>query len=120
MHELSLSLDIIDLVARSVEEQGGGKVDEVRIEVGILSGADTGVLEEALKIVSSKTAFSGVRWILQPKEAMGRCDACQSDFPMKYLWDVCPGCGRSASKITEGNDLQVSSILVSDKDEKHV
>lgn len=114
MHELSLSLSILDLVERSAGEGNAGKVQEVNIEVGGLSGVDAAILEEALRMVSSKTAFAKVRWTLIRRQAFGSCEKCSRKFPMSYLWDVCPSCGRRADKITEGGDLEVVSILLSD------
>jgi hydrogenase nickel incorporation protein HypA/HybF len=114
MHELSLSLNILDLVERSLDRQKGQKVHEVRIEVGMLSGVDAGILGEALRMISSKTEFSNVVWRLEPKNAFGFCHDCGKKFPMTYLWDLCPGCGRGAEKITEGDDLEVVSIIVSE------
>jgi hydrogenase nickel incorporation protein HypA/HybF len=114
MHELSLSLSIIDLVDKSIGNANAGKVHEVNIEVGELSGVDAGILEEALRMVSSKTAFAKVRWRLTRRQAVGFCEECRENFPMVYLWDGCPACGRRPSKIVEGADLDVVSILVSD------
>jgi hydrogenase nickel insertion protein HypA len=114
MHELSLSLNILDLVERSAGEGNSGKVHVVNIEVGGLSGVDAGTLEEALRMVSSKTAFSKVNWALIHRQAFGFCEKCNEKFPMSYLWDACPSCGQRASKISEGGDLEVVSIILSD------
>jgi hydrogenase nickel incorporation protein HypA/HybF len=113
MHELSLSLNILDLVDKSAGEGNAGKVHEVNIEVGGLSGVDGGILEEALRMVSSKTTFSKVRWTLIYRQAFGSCEKCSERFPMSYLWDACPSCGQRAAKITEGGDLEVVSIILS-------
>jgi hydrogenase nickel incorporation protein HypA/HybF len=114
MHELSLSLNILDLVERSVDRKQVKAVHEVLIEVGTLSGVDTGILEQALGMVAAKTSFSGVRWVLQERKAFGFCGSCVTNFPMAYLWDPCPACGRRAVKIAEGDDLEVISIIVSE------
>lgn len=112
MHELSLSLNILDLVERSVDKEKFRQVCEVRIEVGMLSGVDAGNLEEMLKMVAATTDYSKVRWVMTQKGASGFCENCCLQFPMTYLWDVCPRCGRRAGKITEGDDVEVSSIIV--------
>jgi hydrogenase nickel incorporation protein HypA/HybF len=114
MHELSLSLNILDLVDRSVDRQKVKTVHEVHIEVGTLSGVEPGILEEALLMVAAKTAFSTAKWILQPKQAFGFCDHCGSKFQMAYLWDPCPDCGNRTAKIVEGDDLEVVSIIISE------
>jgi Zn finger protein HypA/HybF involved in hydrogenase expression len=75
MHELSLSLNILDLVDKSAGEGNAGKVHEVNIEVGGLSGVDGGILEEALRMVSSKTTLFTVRLLAPVKNAVrdSRC-----------------------------------------------
>lgn len=114
MHELSLSLNILDLVDRSAGVGNAEKVYEVNIEVGGLSGVDAGILDEALRMVSAKTAFSKVRWKIIHRQAVGICKNCEERFPMSYLWEACPLCGGRSSKIAEGGDLEVVSIVVSD------
>lgn len=112
MHELSLSLNILDLVERSVDKGKVRQVCEVRIEVGLLSGVDAGNLEEMLKMVAATTEYADVRWVMTQKDASGFCEKCGLPFPMTYLWDVCPRCGQRAGKITEGDDVEVASIIV--------
>jgi hydrogenase nickel incorporation protein HypA/HybF len=114
MHELSLSLNILDLVGRSVDQRKVKNVHEVRISVGQLSGVDASILEEALKMVSSKTDFAATVWVLTQKKAFGICSGCKIKFPMAYLWDPCPDCRSRAEKITEGDDLEVESIIISE------
>ncbi len=114
MHELSLSLNILDLVERSVGPGSGKQVHEVRISVGKLSGVEATILEEALRMVSAHTAFASTVWVMTQKPAAGLCSSCGMNFPMEYLWDVCPACGGRALKITEGDDLEVDSIIISE------
>jgi hydrogenase nickel incorporation protein HypA/HybF len=112
MHELSIALNVMDIVKEELTQSGCTKVTEVVIEVGDLSGVDTMALTTCLDI-ASKDSFmhhAAIKIIRHPGK--GYCNTCKKEYAMADILDLCPDCGSAATQITEGNEMQIPSIVV--------
>jgi hydrogenase nickel incorporation protein HypA/HybF len=112
MHELSLALNIIDIVGEECRKAGSQRVEEVVILVGTLSGVDTDALSTSLHVASRDTVLQNARIQLNRQQGKGYCDGCKHEFFMEDILSLCPLCFQPATSLTEGEDMRIESIVV--------
>ena len=111
MHELSIALNILDIVRETCQEENASSVVEVTLRIGDLSGVDTEALTTCLHIASRGSLMQHARISIIRQQGLGWCACCNSSFPMKDILAPCPVCLHSASEFLEGRELRLESIL---------
>lgn len=114
MHELSIALNIMDIVKEELTNSGSARVMEVVIEVGDLSGVDTSALTTCLEIASRDSFMQDAAIKIVRHPGKGFCESCQQEYAMEDILDLCPDCHQAATRITEGAEMQIPSIMVTD------
>ncbi|MCX6269471.1 MAG: hydrogenase maturation nickel metallochaperone HypA [Bacteroidetes bacterium] len=111
MHELSLALEVIELVQREAGKQGLSAIQEILIEVGDLSGVEADAFQSALELLVKNTILNDAVVKIIQTHGKGICAACNKEFEMKNRLDTCPGCLCFPSEITGGKEFRVLSLL---------
>ncbi len=111
MHELSLALEVIDLVSKETQKKSLSRVFEMEIEVGTLSGVEAETFQSALEMVVKGTLLEDAKIQINQTFAVGTCSDCQKDFNMKERMATCSDCRSYPSKIIGGDQFRVVSIL---------
>ena len=111
MHELSMAMEVIELVQHEADKNGVSDIEEILIEVGDLCGVEADIFQSALEIVVKDTLLenASVRIIRTPGK--GKCSACNVEFEMKNRLDFCPDCGCFASEVSGGQEFRVVSLV---------
>ncbi len=112
MHEFSIALNIVDIATRTARNEGAAKINEVEIEVGILSGVVIEALEFALESATKNTLLENAKIIITRIKARAKCSKCHAEFEPKELIAECPVCSSFDFKIINGRELRVKSINV--------
>ena len=112
MHELSIALNILDIVHEECTKADSSKVAEVVIRVGTLSGVDTRALSTCLQVASRETLMQDARIRIDRQQGRGFCAGCQQEFDMEDILTPCPGCFQPAAELREGKEMKIDSILV--------
>jgi len=109
MHELSITQSMIEIC----EQNAGGKpVLAVIVEIGLLSGVVPEAVEFCFESCSRDTLLDGARLLIEQIPGQGRCNDCNSAFPLETLYDPCNACGSHRIMITAGNELRVKELEV--------
>ena len=115
MHELSIALDLIDVVSAEMARLGPVHVTSVHLRLGTLSG----VMKEAL-IVSFDTAvmgtaLDGARLQIDDVAVSVWCDACatERDLP-DWARRRCPVCQSPTPRVIRGSDLELVALEIED------
>jgi hydrogenase nickel incorporation protein HypA/HybF len=111
MHELSLAMDVIDLVNHEVDKNGVTCVEEVLIEIGDLSGVEADIFLSALQMVVKDTFLENTIIKINHTPGKGRCRSCNLEFEMKTFFDQCPDCQSFTSEIIDGKEFRVVSLV---------
>jgi hydrogenase nickel incorporation protein HypA/HybF len=111
MHELSLAMDVIDLVKREADKNGVTCVEEVLIEIGDLSGVEADIFLSALQMVVKDTLLENAVIKINHTPGKGRCRSCNLEFKMKTFFDPCPHCKSFTSEIMDGQEFRVVSLV---------
>ena len=111
MHELSLMVDAVAMVARDAARRSIAKVTRIEMRVGELSGALPHALREAFPIAAQGTVAERATLVIDEVKAKVRCKKCRREFvPTVEGWS-CPSCGSYDADILSGTELDVVSYV---------
>ncbi len=112
MHELSLALNIMDIVQDYLEKEQASVVLELELDVGVCSGVEIPALQFALDTSKTNTPFENMVLKINRIETQLVCTECDLNFRAKQLYDPCPQCGQHQTQTKSGKELQIKSILI--------
>ncbi|MDR3340498.1 MAG: hydrogenase maturation nickel metallochaperone HypA [Candidatus Symbiothrix sp.] len=112
MHELSIAQSIVDLAVQQAKSHGAVEVEELELEIGVLSGIEISALEFALESCVTGTWLEKTRIVRHDIPGEGRCGDCGKSFSVKDIFSACPSCGSFAVRITKGKELRIKSIVI--------
>lgn len=112
MHELSIALSILDLVALEAIKQKAREVKEIELEVGRLAGVDISALAFSMKAAQRYSPFEKAQVNIVEVEPLSRCKICGQEFALSRQFGVCPHCHSIETELLHGRELRLKSILV--------
>jgi hydrogenase nickel incorporation protein HypA/HybF len=110
MHELSVATGIIEIVEKTMHQNGLHKVHKIDIVIGELTCVDESALRFALDPASKGTAMEGAEIIIHRQTAFATCVTCRKDFEPIGFIAQCPSCQGFETKIVKGRELYLKSI----------
>jgi hydrogenase nickel incorporation protein HypA/HybF len=113
MHELSLAGAIVDTATRHA---GGRPVVIVRLRVGHLRQVVPDSLSFYFEHVARGTLCDGARLEQEVVAARLRCEDCHASWTLEAAEFRCPTCSSSRVSVVAGNELEVESIEVEDRE----
>lgn len=112
MHEMSITISMLELVREEMEKDGGGTLKSLKIKVGELTAVEPGALSFCFTSAIEGTPFEGARLDIEEIPLTGRCTDCAKEFHMEGFLVGCPKCdGPSIEKIA-GDELEIVSMEV--------
>ena len=111
MHELSVAGAILERAV--AHTPGGATLEAVHVIAGPLRGIDEEAMQAAWKSVTHGTTWSGVRLELEQLPWRLCCRHCGREFAADDVGLRC-ACGSGATSPVGGDELQVTSLTVSD------
>lgn len=112
MHELSIAGNILEIVEETARIHNFTEVEEVDIEIGVMSGVVKEVLEFSFEIVVKGTILEKSKININEIHAEAQCNNCGKVFNPEDIYTQCPGCGSTSYDIIKGRELRVKSIKV--------
>lgn len=112
MHEMSIALSIVDLAEEQAKRAHAGKVVEIELDIGSLSGIEIEALNFALEIAVKETLLEAARIKINRIEAVSECLTCGNTFVSEGFIHLCPSCRKTNIRILRGKEMQVKSLLV--------
>lgn len=114
MHELSLASAIVDT---AVKHAGGRRVKVVNLSVGHLRQVVPDSLDFYFSLVAPGTLCEGARLEQVAVEASLRCTPCNSRWTLEEPLFKCPSCGGSQVEVVSGNEFEVDTIVLEEREE---
>ena len=112
MHELAITEGIINTAVPAAREAGAGKILEIRLKIGELSGVLPACIQEYFDIVSQGTIAEGARLSVERIPVSVRCLDCGFEGVIDRKKIRCPRCGGAELRITAGREYYVDSLEV--------
>ena len=111
MHESSLVRSLLGQVETIRIEQDGLAVDEVRIEIGPLSGVEPLLVRSAFSQLAPACGMNSARLVIDEVPLSARCATCGLvEVSLARL--SCPICGSSKVQIVSGDEVRLQSVTI--------
>lgn len=113
MHELSIALEIRDIVHRAFPSDAR-RVERVHVRVGELAGVVPDSLSFSFDAVTAGTVLEGAVLEIERVPFRLHCEECGNAFIGQNGVGLCTTCGGSRTIVVSGMELQVTAIEVED------
>jgi len=117
MHEIGIMQSVLEQAFAQAKAAGAEAITRLHLRIGSQSGVVPEALEFAFLSLSPGTLAAGAEMIIEPVLAEATCPDCQTRFPARDLFALCPTCGLPASGLTGGRELFLTTIDVHGSDE---
>src|SRR5262245_59212278 len=112
MHELSIALGILDLVAGEAERPGGGGA-AVHLKPAPLSGVVREALVSAYDLAREGTPLAAAELVVEEVPIVAYCRACDAERPLATAMELCcPACGSPTPEVVRGRELEVVALEI--------
>ena len=112
MHELSIALSILDLVAEEAERQRG-RVVAVHLKLGPLSGVVKEALVSAYDLAREGTPLAQTELVVEEVALVAYCPACAAERALVSVQELCcPACGAPTPELVSGRELEVVALEI--------
>jgi hydrogenase nickel incorporation protein HypA/HybF len=113
MHEVSIALNLLDIVTKECRKNGGSTIDCISIRIGRASGIMTDALLFAFDAVKAGSVAEKARLNIEEVLVSGHCRECDDDFEVGEEYVLCcPRCGGGSFEITAGRELDIIDMEV--------
>ncbi len=112
MHELSLSIDTIDLIVNQTRTHQFNKVKAMTLSIGALSCIEPEALTTGLTFASRGTVAEGAKINIEIVPAIATCMHCHQQVAVHSHLDRCPYCHSDELRIESGEEMKVKNIEV--------
>lgn len=113
MHELSIAMNIIEIVEEEAFKAGSDSIDKVHLEIGSLSGVMLDALEFALQEAVNGTLLQHTTFEINSIHAVAYCEDCCQEFDTSDHFKACPFCNSLNTNFIKGKELKIKSIEIS-------
>src|SRR5208337_311426 len=113
MHELSLALNILDVVAKEAEQRGGVRVLGIYLKLGPLAGVVKEALLSAYEIARVGSSLEGAELVIEEVPVMAYCPTCGTARALVSVQQLCCiECGTPAHQLVSGRELEVVALEI--------
>jgi hydrogenase nickel incorporation protein HypA/HybF len=111
MHELSIAMSVLDVVAEEADRLGETVVKAVHIKLGPLSGVVKNALFSAYELAREATPLAACQLVVEDVPIIAYCPTCETEQPIASpQWLCCPVCGTPTPDIVTGRELEVTAL----------
>ena len=113
MHELSIAVSILEIVAEEAEWQGGARVVAIHLQLGPLSGVVKEALRSAYELAREGSAFEDTELVIKEVPLVVYCPACACERTLPSVQPLCcPACGGPTPQVVSGRQLEIIALEV--------
>lgn len=114
MHEVSIAVNLIEIVSDQCVKNGCSTIAFVNIKIGRASGIMPDALLFAFDAVKEGSIAGNAVLNIEEVPVSGYCSDCNSNFTVEEEYVVsCPVCGGSSFRITAGREMDIIDMEVS-------
>lgn len=114
MHEVSIALNLIDIVTAQCRENGYSRIDAVRIKIGRASGIMPDALSFAFDAIKGDSIAADALLEIEEVPLTGSCRDCGAVFTTEAEYVLaCPACAGLSFFMTAGRELDIIDMEVS-------
>ena len=113
IHEISITLSLLDIVEKKCREAGYHSIDSVKVKVGKASGVLPEAFSFALDVAKKDTLARDAKFMIDVVPLGGLCNGCGREFEKEegFIFE-CPNCASPSFKINQGYELEIVDMEV--------
>ena len=113
MHEMSITMDIVEIVKCEMARNGVAKLKSLKLKLGEMTAVEPESLRFCFEAAIGETPLEGAKLEIEEAPLSGRCKCCGEEYILeRYFSTPCPGCGGSESEMISGRELEIISMEV--------
>ena len=117
MHELSLCEDIIDQLTELTRQHNAASVRRVEITVGVLSGVEPELLQEAFRFARRGSVAEDAVLVMEVVSPRVQCLSCGKETEAMPQDLRCAGCMSTDTRLVSGRELILARVQLVPADE---
>jgi hydrogenase nickel incorporation protein HypA/HybF len=98
------------MAQQEATRQGFGRIEEVGLRIGALSGVDPEALRFALEASTLDTPLAGLKVDINFLPVKAVCQSCGKDQLVEEYVFLCGGCGSHNLQIVQGEEMHLAYI----------
>lgn len=110
MHEYSIVQSLIESCEEHVKANDATKVSKVVVKIGVLSGVEPHLLNEAFNTFKENTLCHEAEFVLNVQKVKIHCNSCEHETELGKNEFVCPKCGSYKVVVLDGEDMYLMSL----------
>lgn len=112
MHELTVLVELVDMVEKAMVENHIEKIDTVVIQIGQLSSIVPRYMREYYPNATSGSKLEGTTLKIEMIPANGLCHHCNKVFNIVKNKGKCPICNNDDWEILSGQEFMLKEIYI--------
>lgn len=112
MHELSIVTSIVKTAENELDAIGGGKILEIHLEIGKLSGVEMQSLLFVWELSAKGTVLDNSKLTIVEPEGKAICAECETEYRLEKIFDSCPKCDSPFKNIISGKELKINKLII--------
>jgi len=112
MHEVSIAMNILQIIEEELSRNLGKTVLHVHLQIGVLSGVVPDSLLFALEASKPNGPLKTAEIFIDRLKAEAKCPECGNQFETEDYFGICPQCGNSRYDIISGRELIIKSVTL--------
>lgn len=117
MHEMSLTVNLLDIVREEMRKHGAARLLLVRLRCGALANVVPESLQMAFEVLTKGTEFENARLEMTEEALRLACGGCGREFaPEAFagaVFSPCPYCGEDIGhRVLAGKELYIDHLEV--------
>jgi hydrogenase nickel incorporation protein HypA/HybF len=117
VHEASIVRELMEMAER--QAPAGTRVLEVHVSVGLLTGVSPDAMQFYFETLREDSLGSGAELHARLEPLRGRCPVCGLGVILEEVRWECPACGAPSLNFENGNELDLTSLVVDDGEPDH-
>ena len=118
MHELSVCIALLDKVQSLAEEHGAGKVTEIVLKIGPLSGIEVPLLQHAYPLAAAGSLAEDANLLIETANVIVRCSQCGAESEVVANRLLCPACEDFRTTVISGDELVLERIELETRNDR--
>lgn len=117
MHELAICQSLIDAVAAIAADHDAGRVSDIHVSIGPLSGVEPALLVNAFPVAAAGTAAEPATLHVHDQPVRVRCESCGAESEATANHLVCGECDNWRTSIISGDGLLLQRVCMTKNSE---
>ncbi|PZU90089.1 MAG: hydrogenase maturation nickel metallochaperone HypA [Chryseobacterium sp.] len=112
MHELSIATSILKTVEQEVEKIKGGRVADIYLEIGKISGVEITSLQFVWPLAMKSSVLEHSKVHIEEPEGYAKCAECGNQFYIDKIFDNCPQCKSPFKEVLKGKEMKIRKLVI--------